>query len=174
MPSIKIGKTSFDHKWGKYTPIWSLPALSRNIQQKSLHWRHIDQDGVSYHQPHGCLLNRLFRRRSKKTSKLRATGLCAGKSPGPVNSPHKGPVTRKMILFDDVIMSGIIFQLDGHRVKKIGTHFFGQLFWHHKAQIDVRNTKMNRRQETHTSRDQSHETHPIRVNARYQINRANS
>ena len=27
-------------------------------------------------------LNRLFRRRSKKTSKLRVTGLCAGNSPG--------------------------------------------------------------------------------------------
>ena len=40
-----------------------------------LHWRHNDQDGVSNHQPHGCLLNRLFRRRSKKTSKLRVTGL---------------------------------------------------------------------------------------------------
>ena len=24
---------------------------------------------------------------------------------GPVNSPHKGPVTRKMISFDDVIMN---------------------------------------------------------------------
>ena len=35
----------------------------------------------------GCLLNRLFRRRSKKTSKLRVTGLCAGNSPGLVNSP---------------------------------------------------------------------------------------
>ena len=31
----------------------------------------------------------------KKTSKLRVTGLCVGNSPGPVNSPHKGPVTRK-------------------------------------------------------------------------------
>ena len=41
------------------------------------------------------LLNRLFRRRSKKTSKLRVTGLCVGNSPGPVNSPHKGPVTQK-------------------------------------------------------------------------------
>ena len=28
------------------------------------------------------LFNRLFRRRSKKTSKLRVTGLCAGNSPG--------------------------------------------------------------------------------------------
>ena len=70
----------------------------------SLRWRHNDYDGVSNHQPHGCLLNRLFRRRSKKTSKLRVTGLCVGNSPGPVNSPHKGPVTRKMFPFDDVIM----------------------------------------------------------------------
>ena len=42
--------------------------------------------------------------RSKKTSKLRVTGLCVGNSPRPVNSPHKGPVTRKMFPFDDVIM----------------------------------------------------------------------
>ena len=28
---------------------------------------------------------------------------------GPVNSPHKGPVTRKMFPFDDVIMAGNIF-----------------------------------------------------------------
>ena len=47
---------------------------------------------------------RLFRRRAKKTSKLCVTGLCVGNSPGPVNSLHKGPVTRKMFPFDDVIM----------------------------------------------------------------------
>ena len=49
---------------------------------KTLRWRHNDHAGVSNHQPHGCLLNRLFRRTSKKTSKLRVTGLCAGNSPG--------------------------------------------------------------------------------------------
>ena len=70
----------------------------------ALRWLHNDYDGVSNHQAHHCLLNRLFRRRSRKTSKLRVTGLCVGKSPGPVNSPHKGPVTRKMFPFDDVIM----------------------------------------------------------------------
>ena len=46
-----------------------------------LQWRHNGRDGVSNHQPHDCLLNRLFRRRSKKTSKLRVAGLCAGNSP---------------------------------------------------------------------------------------------
>ena len=49
--------------------------------RRSLRWRHNGRDSVSNHQPHDCLLNRLFRRRSKKTSKFRATGLCAGNSP---------------------------------------------------------------------------------------------
>ena len=74
------------------------------LTRTALHWYHNDHSGVSNHQPHGCLLNRLFRRRSKKTSKLHVTGLCVENSPGPVNYPHKGPVTRKMFPFDDVIM----------------------------------------------------------------------
>ena len=48
----------------------------------SWQWRHNERDGVSNHQPHDCLLNRLFRRRSKKTSNLCVTGLCEGNSPG--------------------------------------------------------------------------------------------
>ena len=75
-----------------------------------LRWRHNGCDSVSNHQPRECLLRRLIRRTSKKTSKLRVTGLCVGNSPGPVNSPHKGPVTRKMFPFDDVIM--LWLQLD--------------------------------------------------------------
>ena len=47
----------------------------------TLRWPHNERDGVSNHQPHDCLLNRLFRRSSKKTSKLRVTGLCGGNSP---------------------------------------------------------------------------------------------
>ena len=48
---------------------------------KSLQWRHNGQDGVSNHQSHHCLLNRLFRCRSKKKSMLHVTGLCVGNSP---------------------------------------------------------------------------------------------
>ena len=47
----------------------------------ALQWRHNGRDYVSNHQPHDCLLNCLFRRRSNKASKLRVTGLCAGNSP---------------------------------------------------------------------------------------------
>ena len=48
----------------------------------TLQWRHNGHDSGSNHQPHDCLLKRLFRRRSKNTSSLRVTGLCAGNSPG--------------------------------------------------------------------------------------------
>ena len=41
----------------------------------TLHGRHDGRDSVSNHQPHDCLHNRLFRRRSNNTSKLRVTGL---------------------------------------------------------------------------------------------------
>ena len=43
---------------------------------KTLQRRHIECDGVSNYWRLDCLLNRLIRRRSKKTSKLRVTGLC--------------------------------------------------------------------------------------------------
>ena len=46
-----------------------------------LQWHHNGHDGVSNHQPHHCLLNRLFRRRSKITSKLRVSDICVGNSP---------------------------------------------------------------------------------------------
>ena len=49
---------------------------------KSLLWCHNGLAGVSNHQPHDCLLNRLFGCRSKKTSKFHVTGLCVGNSPG--------------------------------------------------------------------------------------------
>ena len=52
-----------------------------NNHAHTLRWRHNGRDSVSNQQPHDCLVNRLFGRRSKKTSKLRVTGLCEGNSP---------------------------------------------------------------------------------------------
>ena len=52
--------------------------LSGRKLTTSLRWRHNGCDGVSYHQPHDCLSSRLFRRRSKKTSKLCVTGILRG------------------------------------------------------------------------------------------------
>ena len=68
----------------KYFHIWLIPfthwcLLYMCIQVSdvfyiSLQWCHNDRVGVSNHQLRHCLFNRLFRRRSKKTSKLRVTG----------------------------------------------------------------------------------------------------
>ena len=70
----------------KQLPEWrlimmSLPRWWLIISRVQLQWRHNGLDGVSNHQPRHCLLSRLFRRRSKKTSKLRVSGLCAWNSP---------------------------------------------------------------------------------------------
>ena len=69
---------------------WRLPIKNINahfrctcyITAITLHWRHNEPDGVSNHQLRDCLLNCLFRCGSKKTSKLRVTGLCAENWPG--------------------------------------------------------------------------------------------
>ena len=62
------------------------PELNDLLKHTDMHlflllWRHIGRDSVSNHQPYDCLLNGLFKLRSKKTWKLRVTGLGAGKSP---------------------------------------------------------------------------------------------
>ena len=44
----------------------------------SLQWRHNESDGVSNHRRIDCLLQHLFRRRSKKTPKHRVTGFVTG------------------------------------------------------------------------------------------------
>ena len=65
---------------GRYLTATNI-ATHESSAQIALQWRHNGRDGVSNHQPHHCSLNRLFRCRSKKTSKLRLIDLCAGNSP---------------------------------------------------------------------------------------------
>ena len=84
-----------------YAPALDLCSPNGKVssQQIATLWRHNEHDGVSNHQLHDCLLDRLFKRRSKKTSS-------AGIRRWPVNSLHRWPVTRKMFPFDDVVMIG--------------------------------------------------------------------
>ena len=58
---------------------WTKASKSRVVP--SLQWRHNEGGCVSNHRRLVCLFNSLFRRRSKRTSNLRVTGLCAGNSP---------------------------------------------------------------------------------------------
>ena len=70
----------------------------------AVQWCHNGRDVASNHQPHHCILNRLFRRGSKKTSKLRVTGLCARNSPVIGEFPAQRASNAEMFSFDDVIM----------------------------------------------------------------------
>ena len=72
--------TSIQEWWPKLTMNRRCCLLT--LWLSSLGCRHNGRDGVSNHQHHDCLLNRLFWCRSRKTSKLRVTGLCVGNSPG--------------------------------------------------------------------------------------------
>ena len=88
-------------KWGRSpasTGTWECKLLPGQLQNRwkgrrfiiQSQWRHNERHGVSNHKPHECLLNCLFRLRSKKTSKLRVTGFCAGNSPVTGEFPAQG------------------------------------------------------------------------------------
>ena len=75
-------------------------------------WHHRGSLQVRYNERHGvlnrqhldCLLSRLIRRTTNQITKLSFTGFVwRGIHRWPVDSPNKGPVTRKMFPFDDVI-----------------------------------------------------------------------
>ena len=96
---------------------------------RSLQWRHNESDAVSNHRRLDCLLNRLFKPRSKKTSKLRVTSLCEGNSPVTGEFPALRPVTRKMCPFGDVITVVGYIQLAGSSLGK-SNNYLVMMNWH--------------------------------------------
>ena len=79
-----------------------LMAYHRDVL--ALQRRHNECDGVSNHRRLDGLLNRLFRRISKKTSKPRVTGLCEGNSPMTGEFPAQRASNAENVSIDDVIM----------------------------------------------------------------------
>ena len=82
-------------------------SLQWIITELPLQWRHNEHDGVANYRRLYCLLNRLFRCRSKKHQSSASLACVRGIHRWPVTSPHKGPVTQKMFPFDDVTMRQI-------------------------------------------------------------------
>ena len=71
------------HYQSGHSSRWYVTGLTTELNHRCpLRWRHNEWGGVSNHQPKDCLLNHLSGCKSKKTSKTRVTGLCAGNSPG--------------------------------------------------------------------------------------------
>ena len=80
-------------------PQWVNSATHITNTATPLQWRQNGRYSVSNHQPHDCVLNRLFRRRCSAS-----LAFVRGIHRGPGTSPHKWPVMRKIFPFDDVIM----------------------------------------------------------------------
>ena len=97
------GKTYFLWFWTRHLGCFGVVYPGSLI---SLQWRHNDGDGVSNKSPASRLFTEPFiqgvDQRKHQTSASLA--FVRGIHRGPVNSPHKGPVTRKMFPFDDVYM----------------------------------------------------------------------
>ena len=78
--------------------------ITHNIS--SLQWRHNERDDVLNHQTYDGLFTQPFIQGAdqRKHQNSESLAIVRGIHRWPVNSPHKGPVTRKMFTFDDVIM----------------------------------------------------------------------
>ena len=79
-----------------------IPLFITVVVKSTLQWRHNGRDGVSDYQPHDCLRNVYSGTDQRKHQS--SASLAYVREIQPVNTPHKGPLTRKMFPFDDVIM----------------------------------------------------------------------
>ena len=85
------------------TWLWRALFCFGCVISSSLQWRHNGHDGVSNHQPRDCLLNLYSGTYERKHQSSASLAFLWGIHRRPVNS-QKGPVTRKMFPFNDVIM----------------------------------------------------------------------
>ena len=79
-------------------------AISSLYRINTLQWRHNGRDSVSKTSltiVYSAVYSDADQRKHQSSASL---AFVQGIHRGPVNSPHKWPVTRKMFLFDDVIM----------------------------------------------------------------------
>ena len=137
---------------GNFTLKWHMSVDASqftSLQAFSLRWRHNGRDSVSNHQPHDCLLSRLFRRRSQKTSNLRVTGLCVGNAPGTGEFPAQMASSAEYVSiwlrhndmqpkhqsFTDSVVKTIrpgrnvwLFHLNPLRPRQNGRHFADDIF----------------------------------------------
>ena len=93
---------TIDTQWVYDVVLLVIPSLS-SLQIWALQWRHNGRDGISNHQPHNYYMvySNVY---SGGDQRKHQCSVSLAFARGPVNSPHKWPVTRKMFPFDDVIM----------------------------------------------------------------------
>ena len=110
----------------------TIPRGKNDYKGTALQWRHNKGDDFSNHLCLHCLLNRLFRHRSKKHQRSAPLAFVRGIHRWPTDSPHKGPVTRKIFPFQGWIRQFILlFQLHlSHILQPIfGVVHTRQIWW---------------------------------------------
>ena len=78
--------------------------------QMATHYSDVIMSAMASQITGGCLLNRLFIRRSKKILKLCVTGLCEGNPLVAGGFPSQRASNAKNVYFNDVIMTAIIYK----------------------------------------------------------------
>ena len=106
--------------FGENTLLWTVLCLPISWRfwtpvNLSLQWSHNGRDGVSDHQPHDFYLTVYTGADQRKHQSSASLAFVRGIHRWPVNSPHKGPVTRKTFPFDDVIMWTVIINYKYNR-----------------------------------------------------------
>ena len=92
------------HRLHTLAKIWAIYLINHHVFcSLSFQRRHNEHHGVSNHQPHYC--TQPFIQAQIRENTKASLAFVRGIHRWPVNSPHKGPVTRKVFSFDDVIMS---------------------------------------------------------------------
>ena len=132
-------------------------VVNNSDKMITLQWRHSGHNCASNHQPHHCLLNRVFRRRSKKTSKLRATGLCAWNStvtgefpPQPGNAENVSFWLRHHVY---ELGHAYIYKFCKKNKKNISTGYIFALMDRHPCQLCLRKHPVTRKKKVHQSQD---------------------
>ena len=93
--------------------LWWIVSYELRIMY-SLQWRHNESDCVTNNRHYDYLLNRFFRRRSKKTFKLVSPAFVRGIHLWTLDSPHKGPIMGKYfnlmtsLCYDDVTWRHVV------------------------------------------------------------------
>ena len=95
----------------------------RLSKEDPFHWQSITMMShehyvVSNHRSHNCLFNSLWGPTSKKHQSPHYWPFVRGIQQWPVNVSHKGPIARKKIPFDDVIMN-LLESVQGYLIKSI-------------------------------------------------------
>ena len=126
MKNVTDANTEYAQTTTKHSNSQTVCKISWNV---TLLWRHNGHSSVSNHSLTIVYATVYSDADQSKHQTSASLAFVRGIHRGPVNSPHKGPVTRKMFPFDDVIMKHMLvvlnyFVTDLNKVQVLSTTSF--------------------------------------------------